>query len=121
MRGRAISGWGGQEGTRGREREGGLGSPAVSGAHKDGPAPPLRLPICLPLYLTYFPLFIAILKDSHPLFYTQITFLTAIRYGSSQSTAACSTATRELLSRLPLHEKPALSSRILQRTIREGR
>ena len=51
-----------------REREGRrtLGSPAVSGAYKDGPAPSLRLPICLPLYLTYFPLFIAILKDSHP-------------------------------------------------------
>ena len=98
-----------------------LGSPAVSGAYKDGPAPSLRLPICLRLYLTYFPLFIAILKDSHPPFSTQTTFLTAIRYGSSQSIAARSTATRELLSRLPLHEKPALSSRVLQRTIREGR
>ena len=106
-----------------REREKGrtLRSPAVSGAHKDGPTPSLRLPLYLHLYLTYFSLFIPILKDSHSSFYTQTNFLVAIRYSSSQSIAICLIAIRELLSRLPVHEKPALSLRILQHTIREGR
>ena len=53
-------------------------------------------------------------------FYTQTTLLTAVRHGSSQSTAACSATRCKLVSRLCLHEKPALSSRILQCTIREG-
>ena len=64
MRGRANQGVGRRRGDK-REREGErtLGSPSILGAHKDGPAPPL----CLPLYLTYSPLFIAIFKDSRPL------------------------------------------------------
>ena len=52
---------------RGGESEGTLGPPAVSGDHKNGPAPPFCLPLCLPLYPTHFPLFIPILKDSRPL------------------------------------------------------
>lgn len=50
---------------RGRERT--LEPTAVSGDHKNGPAPPFCLPLCLPLYPTCFPLFIPILNDSRPL------------------------------------------------------
>ena len=50
-----------------RERERTLAPPAVSGDHKNGPAPPFCLSLCLPLYPTYFPLFFPILKDSRPL------------------------------------------------------
>ena len=61
----------GEEGKRGeegeRERERTLGPPTVLGTHKNGLAPPLRLLLCLPLNPTYFPIFIAILKDSHQL------------------------------------------------------
>ena len=48
-----------------RERDGGrtLGFLAVLGVYKDGPTPPLRLSLYLPLYLTYSSLFIAIFKD----------------------------------------------------------
>ena len=49
----------GQEGERGRT----LGIPFVSGVYKDGLASSIRLLLYLSLYLTYFSLFIAILKD----------------------------------------------------------
>ena len=58
----------GEEGKRqkrGRKRT--LGPPADSGDHKNGPAPPFCLPLCIPLYPTYLPLFIPILKGSRPL------------------------------------------------------
>ena len=52
-------------------------------------------------------------------FCTQTTLLlTAVHHGSSQSTAAYSTRRCKLVSPLYLHEKPALSSRILQCTVR---
>ena len=53
-------------------------------------------------------------------FYTQTNLFAAVRYGSPQSTAAYSTTRCKLVSPLYLHEKPALNSRILQYTIREG-
>ena len=53
-------------------------------------------------------------------FYPQTSLLAAVRHGSPQSTAACSTARCKLVSPLYLHEKPALSSRILQCTVRDG-
>ena len=52
-------------------------------------------------------------------FYTLTNLFTAVRYGSSQSTAASSTTKYKLVSPLYLHEEPALSSRILQYTLRE--
>ena len=66
MRGRAVQRWG-RKRREEWERKRTLGPPAVSGDHKNGPAPPFCLPLCLPLYPTYFPLFIPILKDSRPL------------------------------------------------------
>ena len=99
------------------ERERTLVPSAVLGAKKDSPAPSLHLPLCLPVFPTYFPLLTAILKNSPHSFCIQATLLTAIYDSSSQSTAACSKPRRELVSRLLLHKKLTLISRILQRTI----
>ena len=111
MHGRAVQRWGGRrrEERERRVRRTHWDPQAASGAYKDGPPPPL----CLPVFPTYFPLLTAMLKDPLHLFYAQATVLIAICDGSSQSTAACSKARRELVLRLSLQEKPAFSSRIL--------